>query len=370
MRGVRTRTIVSAAAACAVVGATAIPAGAADGWTQVAGGLAGPLGLAVGDEGSIYVAELFGGALTVIRPGAEPATLVEGPIGGGVDATGRGNVVYTQSGPPEFGGSPVATLNSLRGGKSADIKAFEVANDPDGEVLYGVLDPSEACAAAAAPLEPIIGPLAQPGDVNPNPYAVAIDTDGTKVVADAGGNGLLRVSANGRSVQLITLLPPVVQELTADVIAGLIEQINGELPPDVDPLPADALDACVGEDYSGHPVPTDVEIGPDGNYYVSSLPGFPEQDGGVFRVNRWSNAVTRIASGLHGAVDLAVASDGTIYVAELFGGSIAVIEAGVVVDRIPLATPGAVEVRGGTLYATSGVFGPPGSTGSVVMRTL
>jgi hypothetical protein len=238
------------------------------------------------------------------------------------------------------------------------------------DVLYGVLDPSEACAAAAAPLEPIIGPLAQPGDVNPNPYAVAIDTDGTKVVADAGGNGLLRVSANGRSVQLITLLPPVVQELTADVIAGLIEQINGELPPDVDPLPAYALDACVGEDYSGHPVPTDVEIGPDGNYYVSSLPGFPEQDGGVFRVNRWSNAVTRIASGLHGAVDLAVASDGTIYVAELFGGSIAVIEAGVVVDRIPLATPGAVEVRGGTLYATSGVFGPPGSTGSVVMRTL
>ncbi len=238
-------------------------------------------------------------------------------------------------------------------------------------MLYGVLDPSAACAAAAAPLEPIIGPLAQPGDVNPNPYAVAIEADGTRVVADAGGNDLLRVSANGRNVQLITLLPPVVQELTAEAVAGLIGQINAGLEQaGMDPIPADALDACIGEEYSGHPVPTDVEIGPDGDYYVSSLPGFPEADGGVFVVDRQTHAVTRIASGLHGAVDLAVAPDGTIYVAELFGGSIAVIEAGAVVDRIPLATPGAVEIRGGTLYATSGVFGPPGSTGSVVTRAL
>ena len=51
------------------------------------------------------------------------------------------------------------------------------------------------------------------------------------------------------------------------------------------------------------------EIGPDGNYYVSSLPGFPESPGAgsVFRIDRSSGSVTQIATGFTGATDLAVA---------------------------------------------------------------
>jgi len=43
-----------------------------------------------------------------------------------------------------------------------------------------------------------------------------------------------------------------------------------------------------------------------------------------------------------------------------------VIKSGAVVDRIPLDSPGAVEIRGRTLYATASVFG----NGTVVTRAL
>ena len=56
--------------------------------------------------------------------------------------------------------------------------------------------------------------------------------------------------------------------------------------------------ACVvGEEYAFEPVPTDVEFGPDGWLYVSSLPGGPEDAslgarGAVFRVNPWTGHTT------------------------------------------------------------------------------
>ncbi len=359
MTGVRSRTFASAAIAAAVVCATAVPAGAADGWTQVADGLAGPLGLAVGPAGTLYVAEAFGGSLTRIGPGGARTSLVQGPIGGGVDIRGVGTLTYTLSQPPENGATPIATLNVLRHTprQLADLGAYEAANNPDSVNTYGLVGATAECQDSAGALGDRLGPPVFTGQIESNPYAVAIDWNGSRIVADAAGNDLVRVSPSGKRLSTVAVLPPVVQPLTAEVVAGLIDEINGSLPPGADPLPSDALDACIGSDYAGNPVPTDVEVGPTGHYYVSSLPGFPEQDGGVFRVNRWSGAVTRIASGLHGAVDLAVGWDGTIYVAELFGNSIAVIKGGAVVDRIPLDSPGAVEIRGHTLYATSGVFG-------------
>lgn len=74
-----------------------------------------------------------------------------------------------------------------------------------------------------------------------------------------------------------------------------------------------------------------------------------------------------VARGFSGAVDLAVAEDGTIYVAELSGNRISAISNGVVSTVVDLFSPGAVEVAAdGTSYATAGVFGP---SGSVVILT-
>lgn len=156
----------------------------------------------------------------------------------------------------------------------------------------------------------------------------------------------MRVAANG-AISTVAVLPPVPNLITEAVADDF------------------GLDECaVGETYWGEPVPTDVEIGPDGHYYVTSLPGAPELPGtgSIFKIDARTGAVSQVVSGLSGAVDLAVAPDGRIYVAELFADQIAVIVGGAVTQVVELASPGAIEVaRDGTVYATTGVFGPSGS---------
>jgi hypothetical protein len=99
---------------------------------------------------------------------------------------------------------------------------------------------------------------------------------------------------------------------TDELRQGLIEQFNAGAPPE-EQLPPDALAACVGATFTGEPVPTDVERGPDGSLYVSSLPGFPEAPGtgAVFRVDPRTGDVEKLYDGFSGAVDLAVDADGT-----------------------------------------------------------
>ena len=160
------------------------------------------------------------------------------------------------------------------------------------------------------------------------------------MVADAGGNTLVRVSPSGE-VSTLAVLPPRPLTVTPEIAAGV-------------PVPT----CTVGFDYNFEPVPTDVEVGPDGMLYVSSLPGGPEgaslgARGAVFRVNPWNGNVKEIATGFLGAVDLALDDDGRIYVAEMFGGKITKIglHGNRTVAELPF--PGALEYANGKLYATT-----------------
>jgi len=184
------------------------------------------------------------------------------------------------------------------------------------------------------------------GIVESNPYKVATLNPFSYAVADAAGNSIVQVSV-GRDPRTVAVLPGVPQRITP---AAAVQ--NG-------------LPLCtIGRIYTSEPVPTDVEVGPDGFWYVSSLPGAPElpNTGSVFRVNPNTGAVNVVARGFSGATDLAVADDGTIYVAELFGNRISSISNGVVSTVVDVFSPGAVEIGpDGTLYATTGVFGPSGS---------
>jgi hypothetical protein len=329
---------------------------AADGHVVV-DGLVSPLGFAIGSDGTFYVAEAFAGQLTSINKKGKRTTLVSGSDGqftSGVDAKGRGTLAYTLSLPPEFADGPPmdTTLNRvLPNGRTRELASlldYETSSNPDSGNLYGLAESASAeCVTQAEAAADIIGPARYPGIVDSNPYAVAID-HGSQVVADAAGNDVVRVSSNGR-VTTVGVLPPVAQVLTPEALDGL------------------PLEACVGELFESDPVPTDVEIGPDGNYYVSALPGFPESAGAgkVFRITR-SGSVTEVASGFTGAVDLAVAADGTIYVAELFGFQVSMVPPGesAATKSVFVPCPTAVEVGpDGTVYAAEGGIcsdeGPP-----------
>ena len=106
-----------------------------------------------------------------------------------------------------------------------------------------------------------------------------------------------------------------------------------------------------------------MEVGPGGQLYVTSLPGGPEDGsvgrlGSVHRVDPATGTTTRVVRGLLSATGLAVADDGDLYVAELFGGRIVRVPAGTsrptTLRRVSM--PGDLEIAGGRLWATTDVL--------------
>jgi sugar lactone lactonase YvrE len=66
-------------------------------------------------------------------------------------------------------------------------------------------------------------------------------------------------------------------------------------------------------------VPTSVALGPDGDYYVGQLTGFPFPIGGanIYRVPAEGGTPEIVATGFTHIVDLAFGPDGSLYVLEI-----------------------------------------------------
>lgn len=350
----RVRRAASSAALVLMMAASmAPPAGAATVSEPVLDHLIGPLGLAVGDEGTIYVGEAFAGQLTSFDRKGRRTVLYQsdGSSVSGVDAGGKGHVVFTETIFPEFNeDEPPETrlVRVLPNGKTstvASLSDYEAQVNPDANQRYGFVDLSAECLGQ---LPPELQPYS--GIVESNPYAVKIHRGGY-LVADAAANAILHVAANGR-VSTVAVLAPVANLVTEEAAAEF------GLPP-----------CTIGQIYYGEPVPTDVEVGPDGSYYVSILPGGPELPGNgeVRRIDPATGQVSTVASGLTSAVDLAVADDGTIYVAELFAFRISRIVGATPEPHANAPFPSALEIdRDGTLYAAVGAFFEQPPFGSVV----
>jgi hypothetical protein len=342
----KSRIAAAAVLACTVLVTPAIARAAAVS-EPIADGFAGPLQIAVGATGRVYVAQDFAGTLSQVGKKGVVSNLVVAPGTeiAGVAALGDGTVYYTTAIGATEESPPTSTLlrRVLPNGHVstlADLRTYEMTVNPDHINTYGVVGASPACAAQW-PEE--AGPLSYTGILDSHPYSVAIAPGGV-YVAEAAGNDILRVTPNG-TISTVAVLPPQPTVITAEAA-----QANG--------LP----DCTIGLTYNFEPVPTDVEMGANGMLYVSLLPGGPEGPslgarGSVYTVNPSTGATHKIAGGFAGATNLALGPGGTIYVSELFADQIAVVRGGTTVDTIALSQPAAVEYASGMLYASTDVFG-------------
>lgn len=375
------RTIV--AAACAAVlatGAVAVPASATSDNSfgklrTLASDLRGPLSLAVDNRGTSYVSQNFASPETPESP-ALPSTLERITRSGeqttvassddqeiGAVSTRHGDVYFAQGDQP----TAVFSLYQLNPGgepiQLADLGAYEAEKNPDQVNRYGFTDLDEECLAQFPPPPPgppnpeTPPPAVYNGIVDTHVYASAATRDAV-YVADAGANDILRVGLDG-SVSTVAVLPPLAP---VPAPASLVEQLGYP-------------DCAAGAGYVFEPVPTDVEIGPDGWLYVTLLPGGPEDPslgarGSVVKVDPGTGEVVTVATGFAGATGLAIdRKTGTIAVAEMFGGPEGTGQVSVVLPgtdtaatSYPVVSPAAIELRNNRVYLTynAAVFGETG----------
>jgi hypothetical protein len=279
--------------------------------TVIARGLNNPRGLAFDRHGALYVAEAgkggngkcitgpegdqqcFGtsGSVTRIAHGHQTRVLTGLPSLAARDGTGA-------TGPSDVAiGNRRALLQVQNpGGGPETRQQFGPAGNPFGRLLR-VFPPPIRSLADFPTFEknhnPDNGAGAQPGEaIDSDPYAVAIK-DGIAVVADAGGNDLLRVGRDGR-ITVLAVFP--IRMVLAPPFLGL--------PPGTK-IPMQA-------------VPDSVVRGPDGAWYVGELTGFPFPKGAarIWRVVP-GHKPTIVARGFTNIIDLAFDHRGRLNVLEI-----------------------------------------------------
>lgn len=227
------------------------------------------------NTGSVTRIDLHTGESTRVLTGL-PSLIAENGDGNGgsgpqdvvFQGMGNGYVTIGLGGAPEnrepyFGDAGANYGRLVRfnpGGKvrfEEDLAGYELDNNPDGFVP------------------------------DSNPYGMAA-VPGAVIVADAGGNDLLRVAANG-SIS------------TLAVFATFPNLPGFPGPPFV------------------QAVPTSVTVGPDGAYYVGQLTGFPFIPGkaNVFRVPAEGGDPEVVYSGFTNIIDVTFGPDGSLYVLEI-----------------------------------------------------
>jgi len=358
------KTVLGVATACAVAAASALVAAPASAHghddspptasppVTIAEGLVTPLSLEVDRQRVSYVSQNFAGLLTRVARDGTTSVLAEAP-GQEITAVSSrdGYVYYAQIAMDHTSGSMVRVPEG--GGTPepfADLYGYEAGENPDADAVYGFQGLTDECVAQFPPTTPMSGLPSESGIVDIHPYA-SLALNNAIFVADAGANTITRVDYDG-DVSTVAVLPPQAP------IQLTVEQLD-----------AYGFPACAeGVDWITEPVPTDVEIGPDGWLYVTTLPGGPEGQsagvrGSVYKVNQKTGEVKLVASGFGGATGLAVATDGTIFVNEIFGGpdgsgQISVLEKGATEPEALIAVPlpGAIEIRSNRLFVTWNVL--------------
>ena len=164
------------------------------------------------------------------------------------------------------------------------------------------------------------------GPIDSNPWR-AVAHDGGLLVTDAGGNSLLNIAADG-TISTITTFPG------RDVGGG---------------FPSDA-------------VPTGLAVGPDGNFYVGQLTGFPftEGESQIFQVQP-DGTTTVFATGFTQISSLAFGDDGSLYVLEYDSNGLLVPGDGSALIRLGTDGSRTTIFSEGLVQATGLAIGPDGA---------
>lgn len=348
-----TAAVVLAAVAVASPATAAAPPPIRISQTTLATGLTTPLSLDVSSDGVAYVTQNFAGVLTRVNPD-KSASIVASAPGQEISAVSSrgGTVYYAQLALDHSNAFLMSVTGQGAPVQVADLWSHENGTNPDAVNTYGFVDLPQACADQFDPASPL-GPATYTGIVDTHPYA-SVATSAGVYVADAGANAIFKAGYNG-AVSTVAVLPP-----TAPVV------VSAELAAEA------GFPACVaGASYRFEGVPTDVEVGPDGWLYVTSLPGGPEDAslgmrGSVVKVNPTNGQVVTVATGFVGPTNLAVSQKtGAIFVTELFGGpngtgqvSVVLPWGGKPVAALPVASPATIELVGTSIYVTRDAFVP------------
>jgi hypothetical protein len=315
--------------ACALAGVVAFAASAdADpSVTAVMSGLDNPRGLAFGPQGALYVAEAGRGD---IGEGDGPCFgIVCYGATGAVSRLWRGEQTRVATGLPSYataagratGPHDVAMLGVGSAEVTIGMEASPILRDelsktqPEwagfGRLVHMSASGQWHFVADIGGFERDVNP--EPRVVDSNPFGL-LALPSRHVVADAGGNSLLQVEANG-DVSLIAVLPPVPQANDRD---------------------------------------------PDGAYYVGQLTGAPFRDGAasVYRIVPGQPPEV-FRSGFKAIIDVAFDSDENLYVLQHATGLTGLLGPGVLIRVAPDGTQ--TTVRGGLDRPTSVAIGPDGA---------
>jgi hypothetical protein len=314
-------------------------------------GLTTPLSMAVTPGGSVWVSENFAGNLTRVRDGKDPRVFFHARKKAEVGAVSYRRHVVTFAVTRTNGASRIKLLDQdAEVTTLANISDFEAAENPDGGTSYGIAGLTEECAAQWPARK--FGPASYPGIVESHPYATTRH-NGVVYVADAAANAIFSVTSDG-TVDTVGVLPGPEFVISAELAAQL-------------GLP----DCVVGETYVGEPVPTDIEVGPDGSLWVTTLGGgFGEQMplGHLYTLDPDTGAVTHDIGDFTTPVGVALDTEGDAFVSQLFGNTVMRVPAGsdVAESFKEPVMPAALEYRAGRLWASTNVLAKTPPFGKIV----
>lgn len=292
---------------------------------EVMSGLVSPRGLSFGPDGGLYVVEAGSGGdgpsvvlgngatasfgstsgLSRLLGGVQERVLSDLPsvaTAAGLDASGLQELVFGAAGEA-YG---LFTFGSDAGQRDTNLGAPGALLGSITRLSLDNSQPHERVADLAAH-EFAANPAG--GNKDSNPFGMTVNSAGDFLVADAGANDILRATLAG-DVSTLAVLPARPNPLAFG-------------PPVI------------------QPVPTSIAIGPDNDYFIGQLTGFPFPVGhaNVYRLDSSTSELSVAYPSFTNIIDLAFDAHGDLYVLQLTNEGLASATPGTgVLVKIDIAT--------------------------------